>query len=481
MFGISFNRKSEDIEPLMKELEAIQSRTRSKINLLEYGSYELNQLQQSIFRYLVTNQVISYPINQRTFIDKGYSYNPHIYTVINFIARNKAQAKFFVTIVKDKKQLYEYISFKNEGNLPRANQYRRKAVDIVDPASNQLAKIFRQPNKNQGWSEYMFEKTGYHELMGQSFVYGLTPEGFQDNFFSSIYIAPSPLVEIVSGGWMEPVKAFKINFGYDRSSDIDKGKILHQKMWNPMSDSTGGQLYGLSPLQPLLRTLKRSNEAVDANLAYLVNGAPAGIMSNDSERAMTTEERKRSQELLNSEFGGGVNVNKVLQSSTKVSWQQIGLPLADLQLLESNKVDLQTISNGYGIDVIIFDPDKSAYNNKITAEKAAWQNTIIPKLNEERDGYNTWLVPGYSELDKKEYFVDYDVSHIACLQTDLAELAKRVYEGVKVAVYSPNEAAEILGGEPDPNNEALNKKYIMQTLRPVDEPYQPTKSDKTNE
>lgn len=480
MFGIA-KRTPMDVEPMLKELDEINSRIQRKMNLMQYNGNEVNQLQAAIFRYLMINQVVSYPVDQRTFIDKGYSYNPHVYTVINYIARNKAQAKFYLTIVKDKKQLYDYLQYKNEGNMVRAKGYGRKALEIVDPKTNHLASIFRHPNKNQGWSEYMFEKTGYHELMGQSFVYGLTPEGMPENLFSSLYIAPSPLVEIVTGGWMEPVKAYKINFGYTSSSDIDKEKILHQKMWNPMSNATGLQLYGLSPLQPLLRTLKRSNEAVDANLAYLVNGAPAGIMSNDSERMLTPDERKALQEIMNKEFGGGANVNKILQSSSKVSWQQIGLPLADLQLLESNKVDLQTISNGYGIDIIIFDPDKSSYNNKITAEKAAWQNTIIPKLNEERDGYNTWLVPGYSEMDKKEYYVDYDVSHIPCLQADLKDLAQRVYEGVKLGIYSPAEATEMLGGEADITNEALTRKYIMQTLRPIDEPYQPVKESKNEQ
>ena len=477
MFGFSLVRSGQvrnDLIELEKIATEIEGRTKMSklVNDKLIGSAEDNQLQRAIFQYIMKNQVVYYNNDQNTFIEKGYAFNPHVYTVINFIARNKSQAKFFLSEVKDKKQLYEYISFKNEGNMMRANNYRRKALEVVE--DGMFANMFKRPNKDQGWSEYMFSKSGYHELMGNSYVYGQSPDGFE--LMSQLFVAPSPLIEIVSGGWMEPIKEYKVNFGYDMFSNIPAEKMLHQKMWNPISDrmNRGESMYGLSPLRAMLRTMKRSNESVDASLAYLVNGAPAGVMSNDSERSMTDEDRIKAQEIFNKEFGGGSNVNKVLQSSSKVSWQQIGLSPVDLELLESDKVDLGTFCRGYGIDVIIFDPDKAAYNNKLTAEKAAWQNTIIPKLNEERDGLNNWLVPAWSEYDNKNYHVDFDASHIACLQADLKELATRIYQGVELGIYSPHQAAVLLGEEGDEKDQFLNKKYIKQTLRPIDEPYQPS-------
>ena len=477
MFGFSSVRSGQvknDLIELEKIASEIEDRTKMSklVNERLIPSTEDNQLQRAIFQYIMKNQVVYYNNDQNTFIEKGYAFNPHVYTVINFIARNKSQAKFFLSEIKNKKELYEYVSYKSEGNIMKANNYRRKALEVVE--DGMFANMLKKPNQGQGWSEYMFSKSGYHELMGNSYVYGQSPDGV--DLMSQLFVAPSPLIEMVSGGWMEPVKAYKVNFGYDIYSDIPEGKILHQKMWNPITDRLGygDHLHGLSPLRPMNRTMKRSNESVDASLAYLVNGAPAGVMSNDSERPVLDHEREAAQKVFDERFGGGRNKNKILQASSKVSWQQIGLSPVDLELLESDKVDLGTFCRGYGIDVIIFDPDKAAYNNKLTAEKAAWQNTIIPKLNEERDGLNNWLTPGWSAYDNKEYYIDFDVSHIACLQADLKELAARVYEGIKLGVYSPNEAAEILGQEVDPTNEAMNKKYIMQTLRPIDEPYQPT-------
>lgn len=468
MFGLSIVKTGQvksDLIELEKMASEIEVRTKMSklVNDKLIGSAEDNQLQRAIFQYIMKNQVVYYNNDQNTFIEKGYAFNPHVYTVINFIARNKSQAKFFLSEVKDKKQLYEYISFKNEGNIMRANNYRRKALEVVEDGT--FANMFKRPNKDQGWSEYMFSKSGYHELMGNSYVYGQSPDGF--DLMSQLFVAPSPLIEIVSGGWMDPIKEYKVNFGYDMFSNIPAEKMLHQKMWNPISDrmNRGESMYGLSPLRAMLRTMKRSNESVDASLAYLVNGAPAGVMSNESERPLSDELRKQAQELFNREFGGGSNVNKVLQASSKVSWQQIGLSPVDLELLESDKVDLGTFCRGYGIDVIIFDPDKAAYNNKLTAEKAAWQNTIIPKLNEERDGLNNWLVPAWNDYDNKSYHVDFDVSHIACLQADLAALSARVYEGIKLGVYSPAQAAETLGVEFDQTNLDLQKVYMDSTLK----------------
>jgi len=197
----------------------------------------------------------------------------------------------------------------------------------------------------------------------------------------------------------------------------------------------------------------------------LVNGAPAGIVSNDSGQVMRSEDVDKQEEAFNRKWGGGVNINKVMHSATQVSWQQIGLSSVDMELLKSNDVDLATFCRAYGVDDIIFIPDKAQYNNKTLAERAAWFNTLIPELNHERDALNRWLVPAWSKYDNKNYYIDYDLTGVQALRSDLEKLSQRVDREIKIGLWTPNEGRIMMGSEADELNDDMNKHYIDSTLK----------------
>ena len=419
-----------------------------------------NEIMRALMAFASGNQVVHYQSNNATYIDKGYTYNPHIYTVIGWIARNIAQVPFYPCIVKDQKEYSKYIRLKEMGTdrMVDALVQRSKALERVDTGN--FANLFISPNDDQTWDEFSFEWSGFEELTGASYIYGQTPAGYDEDLFAQLFIPPSQLMQIITGGWMEPIKGYKLMYSRTQGQYIGKEKILMTKNWNPRHDMmTGKSLYGMSPLDPLLRTLKRSNESVDGSLALLVNGNPGGVLSNDSERALTSPERKEAQKDFDSRFGGGVNLNRILLASTKVSWQQIGLSSVDLELLESDKIDFGTMCRAYGLDEIIFNPDKSSYNNKITAQKAAWQDTLIPKLNRRKSALTKWLCPGWSKEDNQEYVIDYDISAIPCLQADLKLQVERLEKEFAMGMHSPNDLriAQGLDIKPDEN---MDKHYM---------------------
>jgi len=161
---------------------------------------------------------------------------------------------------------------------------------------------------------------------------------------------------------------------------------------------------------------------------------------------------------LNAEFGGGVNLNTILMASSKLKWERIGLSPVDLEILASDKIDLATFSRCYGIDVVIFDQDVSSYNNKLIAKKSVWEDTLIPELNGERDGFwNHFVSPAWSKRDGVEYFIDYDISNIPCLQKDRDLLITQVEKGVKLGLWTRNEGRIMMGDEPVLNNPEMDK------------------------
>jgi HK97 family phage portal protein len=420
---------------------------------------EDNILQRALMQFYMQNQVVYYPNNNNTFVNRGYKYNPHVYTIISWICRNLSQVEFEPYKIVDKKAHKNYLRLKNLGEYQEARIFLKKSLEEVE--SGGLYDVLKKPNPNQSQSEFLFEEFGYKELTGNAFTYGISPEGYSDNLFTELYNAPSPLMQIISGGYMQPVKSYALNYTFDKSLQIAAEKILHQKNWNPITEiNSSSMLYGMSPLEPLLRTVKRSNESVDGSLALLVNGSPPGVLSNDSDYSLNAEERKAAQELFDQRYGGGRNMNKIIQATSKVSWQQIGLSSVDLELLASDQIDQDTIAKAYGIDPIIFNPGTATYNNKLTAEKSVWQNTLIPKLKSRRDSLNRWLTPAWSEKDGVNYYIDFNTDDIPCLQADLKVLSERMLSEFACGMWSPNDMLIAQGKEPDLTNEAMSKKYL---------------------
>jgi len=405
-----------------------------------------NDLYRALYSTLIKNNVEFYDKDPEVFIGKGYTFNPHAYTVINFIARSMSQVPFNVFEVSDRKHMDNYMLHKSMNDFAGTNYYREKALTQVEGTG--LNKILQKPNEFQGFQEFLFESIGYMELTGNRFVYGLSPTGFSDELFSSIYNMPSQLVEIVGGNFMTPVQAYKLYVTNDRTLDMDFKKVLHQKEWNPSYDSRGISPYGLSPMQPLLKSLQRSNQSYEASLKLLENGIPAGIMSNNSDLVMTPEQLDTLEDAYRKKFGGGKNKNKVLFSASQVSWQEIGMKSQDMELLASNMADLRDFCRVYGIPtMLVSDTENSTFNNVTEAKKSVWMEKFIPKLDGFRDGLNSWLTPAWSKKDKTNYFIDYDLTRIPVLQVDLDKLSARLMKEMEQGMWNPNEVRSMLGKE----------------------------------
>ena len=417
-----------------------------------------NQLNRALHSMLINGNVEFYDQEIETFIDKGYLFNPHAYTVINFIARSISQVPFKVFEVKYKKSLEKYIQCKALNDHAGKNLYAEKAMEQV--TSGGLVNLMKQPNENQGMAEFLFEAIGFKKLTGNRFIYGLSPVGFDDNLFTSMYNMPSQLTEIIVGDWMQPVKGYKLAITHDRTLDLECSKVLHQKEWNPNSVNSVRTPYGLSPMQPLLRSLQRSNESYDASLGLMKNGIPAGILSNNSDLVMTPDMVDKMESAYKSKFGGGKNKNKVLFSAANVSWEEIGMKSQDMELLASNMADLRDFCRVYAIPtMLVSDTENSTFNNVTEAKKSVWMENFIPELDQFRDGLNRWLVPAWNKKDGKEYFVDYDLTAVPVLQVDLDKLSDRLMKEMEQGMWSPNEVRSMLGKEQ--GGSAHLEKYIL--------------------
>lgn len=395
----------------------------------------------------------------KNFIEKGYNFNPHAYTLVSYKARQKSRVSFELFEIKNERELKNYKACSDpiEKRLLK-NEALEKNEDSV------LAGMLKNPNEFDTWADYMFEGSGFSDITGNSFVYGLSPAAFPDNYFSKIYQMPPQVVDIVPGDALQPVKGYSIDerFTVIGRDFIDCRSVMHLKNFNPNKKNEQGKYnwYGLSPMEPLMRPLDTSNASYQASLSLLQNGGPEGILSSGSDRIIPQDVMKKLEKAWDKKFSGAKNKGKMLKSGAKLLWQAIGMSSVDLELLDLNKANLADFARVYGVPLELLSNADSKYKNKEEAKKSVWEEVLIPELTKQRDGLNLWLTPGHSEVDGKEYFIDYNIDNIASLQIDLNVLSVRLDREWKMGLWTRNEILIMMGKEPSSN--PIHDKYIYE-------------------
>jgi len=386
----------------------------------EISYQENNALARALYSLFRSGNTVFYEDNPKEYITKGYSYNPHARTVVDYIAENVSTLEFKVMEVV------------GDELIPTKEEF------ILD--------FLRCPNESQTFKEFVFAAVAFKKITGNNFIFGLAPTGFPDTFFTKGYNMPSQNVEIVQGSWMNPVRGYTLLIDSSKT-EIEASKVYHRKTFNPNSDEDGKSVYGLSPMSSLRRSLQRSNESYDASLGMMQNGAPIGILTpKDGSVSLTAGEMERAEKTFKEKYGSGKNKGKVFQSSVPVNWQSVGLSPADMQVLESNTFDLQDFCRVYQISsVLVSDNDKSTYNNVSEAEKRFWQNVAIPEAEDLRQALQHHFASGWQKQTGKEYKFVYSTDKIPALQDDLDTLSKRLLDQVKEGIITPKQMLEMLG------------------------------------
>ena len=132
-------------------------------------------------------------------------------------------------------------------------------------------------------------------------------------------------------------------------------------------------------------------------------------------------------------------------TGANVDFLQLGMSATDLQMIEQGVLSLRAICNIYKVSSRLFnDPANSTFNNVQQAEKAMWNDAVIPLLEKFKQRYNSWLAPTFGE----GFMLDYDLTGIDALQADAktrAEVSKIHADSGNISV---NEYRKMNGLEP---------------------------------
>jgi len=339
-------------------------------------------------------------IHEKQLINEGYLSNEDVYAVIDKLVNTSSTIPLCLYVKKGDKW------------------------EKVEDENNDFLKLLSKPNQNQTLKEYRKEQYLNYLLTGDSFELKTSLIGF--SYPTALNILPPQFVEIEvenTNRFFSPIKDYIFTYGGYREV-YEAEKVMHVKILDPSYPSTQK---GLSPLQPSYMALSTSNQVHKAEESMIENRGATGMISNNSEGyPMTEEERNEIDANFKGRIGGASNYNKMITVGSNVKFTSLGANPKDLMLTEIDLNKLRKFCNIYGLSSQLFnDPANKTFNNLGEAKKSLYTESAIPLAQTFVDNWNENLVPIFNKRDRKQYYIELDISEIEVLQKDKKQEAEK--------------------------------------------------------
>lgn len=374
----------------------------------------------------VLREIVPYSLNNKTFSEKGYKRNAHIYTVIKTIAGYESKIPFYG------------VELKKDGE------------EVLLSPDHGINRVLTNPNSKQTWAEFHKEQSSQYELYGNSFTQATALAARNGIVTKLENLDPANVGEDDKGNLF-------LNVNGSRTL-INPKTLAHIKDYNPDSNS----VFGLSPMHPLSKTNQKSNETFERGIALYTNGAPEGMVITDGQGyPLVGEPKKNFWQEWKAKFSGGNKANVPMIVPPGYKWVGTGLKPIDMDMIPASDQDLKTIARAYQIPIpLIMKDGSSVFSDVIKPlKKTFWEDVLIPKLDDKLQNFERLIVPGYNKRDKKNYKIRYDLSSVSVLQEDKQALLTSFLAAMEYGLYTPDEVLIKLGDEP--TGAPHGDKYIL--------------------
>jgi len=414
-----------------KDILRVEEEKKQLNGQLETALTQLSGYQTTLYGWLNNGQPVQLADNTFTYIQAGYQMNADVFTCVDLILTKLCQCGVNVyEVSKDKtSQVQKYRNLLQSDTAEarikaRAIELKAMKETYFPPISD----LLMTPNKLQSWGDWLRNYAGFYLLTGNSYNYynGINPANRK---WGEMYVLPAQFMQIISGGPMQPVKGYRVInqrfFGSDMF-DFEATSVSHLKSFNPNYNNYGSQLYGQSPLMAYRMTLQKNKDTRIEGNKQVVNGGPLGIVSpKDGNTKWTADQGQdfKDQLMKKNRYSGGDVVDRLFASGTPIEFQQIGLAVADMMLLESLNFDRKDIANAYHIPITLLNDMSASTDNNVSAHmKQFIYNVIIPLANMISDKLTRDICPPYN-TNGKTYVIQIDPTTLPDMQDDMTKVA----------------------------------------------------------
>lgn len=237
------------------------------------------------------------------------------------------------------------------------------------------------------------------------------------------------------------------------------GPSGEQKVFIPYSDTVDFPLHDptmpmlpffpLSPVSVAARITDTDDTITDyVKLVFDKGGVPAGLLKTKQKlvEAQIKVMRRRWRE----RYGGTRNWLTPAILDSDAEYQRMGMTFEEMGFSYLDNRNESRICMVLDIPPIIVGAfvgiQLSSYDNYLTARKAWWQDSLLPKFESIRDRLYVELAPEYPDGDNISLYLD--TSGVHALQDDINELWNRAANAFRTGAFTVNMYLEEIGKNP---------------------------------
>jgi len=286
--------------------------------------------------------------NYRNFAQEGYSRSAIVNACIRELSTGAATARYY-----------------SETQNPDG---------AVETTNTPLSQLIAFPNGTQDFYTWIERLVTYLYVSGNVYV---LKERSRGNAITSLYLLRPDRVSIMPSG--EGVK------GYTYEIDGKEYFLAPEDVGHLSFPNPNGDLYGLSPLHVLSRTVNLDMSMTDFAKTYFQNaGVPSGLLKV-KRRLTNQEEANRIRSRWRSSFGGTTNFHRVAILDDDAEYQQMASSPSDMALTELHNHTESRICSVLGVPPILISANvglaRSTFSNYKEARLSFHSETLEPLIN----------------------------------------------------------------------------------------------------
>ena len=288
--------------------------------------------------------------NYSNFSQQGYGRNEIVHACIRELAQGSSTARDFVG-------------------------KRDAEGGITEDENNALAVLLERPNFNQDLHSFLSNLVTFLQVAGNVYV---LKERARSNKVTSLWLLRPDRVAI------QPEERGVNKYVYTIDGNeyqLAAEDVAHMSLPNP-----SGDVYGLSPLHVLAKTINLDMSMTDFSKSYFENaGVPSGLLKV-KRRLTSQDEATRIRGRWRSSFGGAKNMNSVAVLDEDAEYHPISDSPDKMALVDMHNNTESRICSVFGVPPILIGANvglqRSTFSNYREARFSFHFETLEPMIND---------------------------------------------------------------------------------------------------
>lgn len=341
-----------------------------------------------------------------------------VYETTDLISKKVINSPFVFYKVKDAKKLKQS-KILQKSDPVQAYLMKLQATEEVDNLS--LTKLFENPNPYQTGTQFLWTVVLSYLLYGNTYIHGTKIGEGKKAKVKELWCFPNMEIVADESNLLDPILGY-ILMNVDRTP-FSKEDIYHVKTANPAQiDRTFEYLYGVAPLRAYCEPLRTIKEAKTQSSKQAKNGGVFGILSpRDKEDQLGPDQKKQLHDKMAAARRSDDEMARVFASSISLQWQAMGLPIADLQLLELVSANEEDVYRAFHVPLQYHNQKASTSNNQASAVRQLIYDAVAPNADALSEAFTRFVGPGYEDT-----IIELDWTQLPEMAVNMLEVAKYI-------------------------------------------------------